>query len=280
MESQSSAQIRTGQGYTYLKISGVIDEHNDLTSLTPRLVGRVVVLNLEEIHRINSYGVRDWVNWLGELRQRGHELVMVRCSTAIIAQVNMVTNFCADAVILSFYAPYYNPATDESCNKLLHVDEFIGQPSPGAPVFHENGEELEFDDFEASYFAFIRAMGNIKASARLQHLAVGVNPQLPQIIMEMSAGNFEQAGGAVQTAAIGGVERSGGFPGLMETAQDIEKASAAATQQVPVRPPMAAAGVPAAAPPKSGGLKWIPYVLMFIAMLVVALLLYFVLTLQ
>lgn len=307
MEARSSARIRNGEGYSYVSLRGVIDEDNKLASLREQLTGEVVILDLAEVERINSYGVRDWVNWLNDLKAGGHRLVMVRCSTAIIAQANMVTNFCAGALIVSFHAPYYDPSADKAVDRLLSVEEFLGKAPYKAPTFYDehSGEELEFDDFEESYFSFISTMEGRSIDEHLKGLLADATPALMEKLHALGQGGSGQLSGPVHTANLGGQEtpvRSEGFPGLLASARDVERAQdkvrvpaqeaaavhgvalspeeeAAATQLMKARAPMPAPQAPSAAPAPGGG-SWVPYALIGVAMVVVAVLLYLVLTIQ
>src|SRR6476619_767017 len=78
---------------TYLKLQGVIDEDNERLNLSEQVGGGTLIVDLSEIERINSCGVRDWVNWLGKVEKVGGRVVMVECSPSIVAQVNLVNNF-------------------------------------------------------------------------------------------------------------------------------------------------------------------------------------------
>ena len=163
MERKFNPTIRAGHGHTYIRIQGVIDEDNALAELTNQLQGSVLLLDLAEVERINSCGVRDWVNWLNNLTAMGLRVVMMRCSPAIINQVNMVTNFSGDAIIHSFFAPYFNPETDEEKSVLLFTRDLIGQRPVKAPrvTCEETGYPMEFDDCEESYFAFVGGLGDL-----------------------------------------------------------------------------------------------------------------------
>jgi anti-anti-sigma regulatory factor len=340
MKAKSSAQVRVGNGYTFVKLRGTIDEDNQLSALRRELASEVIILDLGEIDRINSYGVRDWVNWLGELRAAGHKVALIRCSTAIVAQANMVTNFCAGAAIVSFFAPYYNPAKDESCEKLLYVEDFLGAAELKAPAFYDDatGTALDFDDFEESYFAFIRSMDGAGVDERLQQFLAEASPDLVQRIRALH--DPQGVSGPVHTANLHSVDhpRSGAFPGLVSSTRDAERAVASPPPRpappppsapphgapnvvpagMPPRPAPPAAGPPpkahvashtrqglppaakpsddgddtqvmdsamvaAASKQSAGGASrfvWVPFVLVFVALLVVALLLYLVLTIQ
>ena len=71
MNSKFQASVHRKEDVSYVKISGVIDEDNELPSLTEKLTTGTAIIDLSEIDRINSCGVRDWVNWLGSVEEAG-----------------------------------------------------------------------------------------------------------------------------------------------------------------------------------------------------------------
>ena len=89
------------------------------------------MIDLGEIERINSCGVRDWVNWLEKLETNGTRSVLVECSPAIVAQINLVNNFTGSGVVKSFYVPYFCPECDEE--KVLLVEASDMGPPPHEP---------------------------------------------------------------------------------------------------------------------------------------------------
>ena len=98
---QSTVQHRGD--VSYVKLAGVIDEDNELSDLVDRIPSGMAVIDLGEIERINSCGVRDWVNWLSKLEHNGTRSVLVECSPAIVAQINLVNNFTGSGVVKSVY---------------------------------------------------------------------------------------------------------------------------------------------------------------------------------
>src|SRR5207244_683541 len=61
---------------SYVKLGGVIDEDNELGELVEKIPNGTAVIDLGEIERINSCGVRDWVNWLTKLEGNGTRSVL------------------------------------------------------------------------------------------------------------------------------------------------------------------------------------------------------------
>lgn len=141
---------------SYVKLGGVLDEDNELGELVDKISSGTAVIDLGEIERINSCGVRDWVNWLGKLEQKGTQSVLVECSPAIVAQINLVNNFTGSGVVKSFYVPYFCAECDEE--KVLLVESSDMGPPPHKPPTCRCDEcdlVMDFDDMPESYFAFL-----------------------------------------------------------------------------------------------------------------------------
>jgi anti-anti-sigma regulatory factor len=151
---QSSVQHRGDM--SYVKLGGVIDEDNELQELVEKIPMGTAVIDLGDIERINSCGVRDWVNWLSKLESKGSRSVLVECSPAIVAQINLVNNFTGSGVVKSFYVPYFCPECDEE--KVLLVETSDMGPPPHEPPTCRCDEcdlVMDFDDMPDSYFAFL-----------------------------------------------------------------------------------------------------------------------------
>src|SRR5437868_9696950 len=101
MADKLNATVQRQDGAPTIKLAGVIDEDNHLAELADKLgVGRAVI-DLGDVERINSCGTRDWVNWIADLESRGVQPVLVACSPAIVAQLNLVKNFSGGAIVKS-----------------------------------------------------------------------------------------------------------------------------------------------------------------------------------
>ena len=158
MGSKFSSELSSREGVTTLKVAGVIDEDNELVSLESKLGGGATVLDLADIERINSCGVRDWVNWLGRVEKNGARLVFVNCSPAIVSQLNLVHNFTANGIVKSFYAPYFCPRCKKEKLLRLEARDLAKQtPVSKAPTCRcdECDGVMDFDEMEESYFAFL-----------------------------------------------------------------------------------------------------------------------------
>jgi anti-anti-sigma regulatory factor len=169
MNPKFQASVQTREDVTYVKLSGVIDEDNELGTLADKLGTGTAVIDVSEIERINSCGVRDWVNWLSKAEKGGAKIVLVECSPAIVAQINLVNNFTGQGVVKSFYAPYFCPNCDLEKVLLVETRDMAGMSPFKAPSCRcdECDGPMDFDDMEESYFAFLSNTKKIVTDARV-----------------------------------------------------------------------------------------------------------------
>jgi anti-anti-sigma regulatory factor len=180
---QSSIQHRGDM--SFVKLGGVIDEDNELADLVDKIPVGTAVIDLGEIERINSCGVRDWVNWLSKLENNGTRSVLVECSPAIVAQINLVNNFTGNGVVKSFYVPYFCPECDEE--KVLLVEATDMGPPPHEPPTCRCDEcdlVMDFDDMPDSYFAFLSNQRKLaepdRVNGAMRDLGRGSEPEPPK----------------------------------------------------------------------------------------------------
>jgi anti-anti-sigma regulatory factor len=168
MSQKFQAAVHHRDDVSFVKLAGVIDEDNELADLTGSIPGGTVVIDLGEVERINSCGVRDWVNWLNSLEAKGAEIVLVECSPAIVAQINLVNNFTGNGSVKSFYVPYFCPECDEEKVLLCEAAD-MGDPPHEPPVCRcdECDLVMDFDDMPDSYFAFL---SNQKKVAKVERV--------------------------------------------------------------------------------------------------------------
>lgn len=202
--------INTVEDVSFLKLSGTIDEDNTLAGSLKKIEGRTVVIDLSGVERINSCGVRDWVNWLNDLEGVGKSVVLVRCSPCIVTQINLVHNFTGKGHVKSFFAPYYCGKCDKEQLKLLQVEGFAGNTHPRAPDCRADACqnvpcELQFDDIEDSYFAFLPRSGGKVTDDKLPRLIEGLSPSIKDRIKRLDT--VEQVSGE-STGAPGSAQYS------------------------------------------------------------------------
>lgn len=159
MAPKFEAEVHQVDQYTFVKLSGVVDEDNELAPLARRIHGQMVAIDLSAIHDINNCGVRDWVKWREELQAKGTDVILLECSSAIVLKLNSVSNFNSGGYIKSFYVPYYCQACEMEKAMLVEMNELSGEGPVKPPTCRcdECDSIMAFDDLEDSYFGFIKA---------------------------------------------------------------------------------------------------------------------------
>lgn len=199
---------RTVDDVTFLKLEGVIDEDNPLARSLRKLEGSTVIIDLEGVRRINSCGVRDWVNWLADLEARGKSVMLVRCSPTIVNQLNLVNNFGGKALIKSFFAPYHCARCDLEQQELLQVEDFAGTVRPVAPPARGRGClqsrcELAFDDIEDAFFAFLpRATPGAPSPAGPSPLAAALARLSPDLQARIARLDADETSGEANPSSV------------------------------------------------------------------------------
>lgn len=148
--------IEEREGSMIVKFSGEIDENVDFSELCKGLHGKVV-FDLAGIRRINSCGVREWVNFVRDLPGVS-ELVFIDCSPVTVTQLNMIYNFRGRARILSVYAPFICETCEVEDQKLLDMATlFPGGKITDLPEYlcPRCNQPMVFDDIPERYLSFV-----------------------------------------------------------------------------------------------------------------------------
>jgi ABC-type transporter Mla MlaB component len=147
-------ELREGRLVAHLR--GEINENADLAELRRQLRGDVE-LDLEGVARINSCGVREWVNFVRNLADV-RSLNFARCSPTVVLQLNTIYNFRGPAGVKSFLAPYVCETCHIDEYKLLDVNEhFPDGPLGGVPAFRcpRCSGVMMFDELPERYLSFL-----------------------------------------------------------------------------------------------------------------------------
>lgn len=155
MPGRLSWDIRNDGPPRELILAGDIDEDSDFASLLTAL-GDDCVLSLEKIARINSTGVRAWLQFMKEARAGGHKLTLRDCSVVIVNQLNIISDFAQGAEVVSVFAPYVCPECDAVTQRLITMAEDPREQVASGIPCPECGDEMEFDDFPEHYFSFAK----------------------------------------------------------------------------------------------------------------------------
>jgi len=143
-----------GEGGKTLRLTGVIDEHADLRFFS-NLHGDVR-LSMRGVRRINSYGVRSWIDGIRKV-PADCNLELVECPPPVVDQMNMVAGFLGKGRVTSFYGAMMCESCAHEVDHLFTVDEVRKAGGKFPPVACPScGKKMEIDDIEEQYLLFVR----------------------------------------------------------------------------------------------------------------------------
>jgi hypothetical protein len=145
-------------GEDFVTITGVIDENADLSPLT-RLGTRPVRIHMKGVRRINSFGVRTWIDAIRQIHP-ATRMRIIHAPPPVVDQCNMVSGFCGHGRLESFYAPMTCAECDEQVDQLFETAacRANGGRLPATPC-PRCGRPMEVDDLEEQYLLFVREGG-------------------------------------------------------------------------------------------------------------------------
>ena len=146
------------RGGLLVRIDGDIDETFDIEEFLTGAVG-VMVIDLDGVNRITSYGIRSWIDALERLQVDYY--CFVRCTPQIVAQLNMVTGFVGKGEVVSFHAPFYCPSCEHITSLVFDLRRADHRQSlatiDAQPVdCPKCGDPCEFDDIPDIYLQYFR----------------------------------------------------------------------------------------------------------------------------
>ena len=157
METQASnatiSRVRVGT-INHVRIAGIIDETFPLTSSSPDLSGLLVV-DLGQVERISSFGVRRWIEFASKLPPGGISLYVVNAPPVMVDQLNMVEGFAGVARVLTVLAPYTCRACGEDRLRLVDLQAEAPVIAEGRAPEHSCpvcAGKLEFADLPSEFF--------------------------------------------------------------------------------------------------------------------------------
>lgn len=141
-----------------LKLAGTIDESFEGKRLADSVRATTVILDLGDIRKVSSFGIREWVDFMGAIGKTAQRIVLVECAPKIVDQLNMVANFAGTGRVYSFYAPYHCDYCDRDDRVLLQVDrdhELIKSMKPPQRACASCGEMQYFNEDPVTFFSYL-----------------------------------------------------------------------------------------------------------------------------
>ena len=148
-------EVTTKDGVDHVAITGIIDENADLAALA-EIGERPIEVNLRAVRRINSFGVRTWIDAVRKVPPTAR-LTFVQCPPPVVDQCNMVSGFLGHGALVSFFAPMVCTECDEQLDQLFETEvcRANGGKLPATPC-PRCGRPMEVDDLEEQYLLFVR----------------------------------------------------------------------------------------------------------------------------
>src|SRR5512139_911899 len=153
-------RVMTTGEVAVLNVAGLVDER--FTGFGAVGEVKALVINVAEITRITSFGVRQWLQAMEALPPTITERYLLGCPTFFVDQLNMVLDFAGGARVLTAAAPFSCPSCGEDTEatidlvaeraKLVRGDA----PEKQCPRCRKN---LALDEAPDSYFSFVENHG-------------------------------------------------------------------------------------------------------------------------
>jgi len=143
---------------TCLKLSGTVDEAFEGKRLAATVRGGTLILDLGDVKKISSFGIREWVDFVGAAGEHVESILFVECAPKVVDQLNMVMNFAGAGRVFSFYAPYRCDYCDIERRVLLQVDrdrDAIRTLKPPERPCESCGNPAYFDEDPATFFSYL-----------------------------------------------------------------------------------------------------------------------------
>lgn len=150
--------------------------------LASQLLRGRVILDLGDVQRITSFGVREWLAmFAGAVHLQ--DCFLARCSESIVNQLTLIRKFDGGSQILSFFAPYLCTSCNKPFERLFDRDfdaDEIARAAPESVKCPRCDGRGSFDDDPRSYFAFFSTheRAPVPADVRALHNALCAQDQV------------------------------------------------------------------------------------------------------
>lgn len=139
-----------------VKMTGTIEENVDFSSVVGPIEAAKADFLLKGVSRINSVGIKSWIKYFQGLAAKGTQLRFLECSTAIVEQINLISNFTCGGSVESIYVPYCCTSCNTELLGLFRTSDLkqIGNKVPDLKC-SKCGGTASFDDIPEEYFGFL-----------------------------------------------------------------------------------------------------------------------------
>jgi anti-anti-sigma regulatory factor len=138
-----------------VRLAGSIEESVNFEQLIGPVPSELHV-NVKEVPRINSVGVKAWIRYFQSLATQGKKLRFLECSTAIVEQINLISNFACGGIVESIFVPFSCMKCNSELVGLFKTDDLkkLQLKLPELKCSKCAGKAV-FDDIPEEYFGFL-----------------------------------------------------------------------------------------------------------------------------
>jgi hypothetical protein len=137
-----------------ITLVGRIDENADLGALAAAVPPEGATLDLGGLTRINSIGVREWMDFVAGLAPR--KIRLERCAPVFVEQLNAIANFTGGAELASVLASFECENDGEVTNLEVTLEDARKQNLPAPPTCKQCGATMIPAAEDAQYYRFLR----------------------------------------------------------------------------------------------------------------------------
>lgn len=139
-----------------VKMTGTVEENVDFATIIGPVTTPKMDLLLKGISRINSVGVKAWIKYFQMVAQQGVQIRFLECSTAIVEQINLISNFTCGGSVESIYVPFCCSSCNTELLGLFRASD-IKRINFNIPDLKcsKCGGTASFDDIPEEYFGFL-----------------------------------------------------------------------------------------------------------------------------
>lgn len=155
-----TSKITTTPSGSTVYLKGIIDENSNFESCFKDVHG-LIEINCKEVTKINSAGVKSWINFFTFLSKKTR-VTFTEMSVVLVEQLNSLSNFSGGGTVESIAVPYI--CTNKSCRKefqkfskvltLKKTNEIVNTECPYCK------SQGEFDDLPEEYLAFLEFLND------------------------------------------------------------------------------------------------------------------------
>jgi len=135
-----------------VNFEGALEENVSFAGLVDPTIKNMEI-NCKGITRINSIGIKLWIEFFSSCASKHITLKFLECSPSIVQQLNSISNFKCNGSVESIQVPFSCEKCNVEFQQLFKVDDLISSKFvlPGYKCPRCQGQ-MNFDDEYSEYF--------------------------------------------------------------------------------------------------------------------------------